>query len=416
MPESNTAPGPNTPQRRLTTKGLIILLALLSAFVPLSTDLYLPALPRMSDHFNAPANLINLTLVLFFVFYSAGTLVWGPLSDKYGRRPMLLVGLSIYVVASILCANAWDVYSLIFFRILQAVGGSTGGTVATAIVKDVFDGRRRESVLALVQSMVLISPAVAPVLGAALLQVTSWRGIFWSLALIGLAAVAGSVAFEETCVQRNKGPVFDSILRLGHVLQNRRFTSLVLLFSLGSISSMAFISSSSYIYVDGFRVSEQVYSYYFTFNAIALISGPILYLQLARWFRREQIISASFIATIVSGFFVLTLGSLQPWIFALALLPASFAGSCSRPPSANLMLEQQRQDTGSASSVMGCWGLLMGSLGIFIISFDWVNPIQVLGVIQIVIGLTSVILWPIINRRIRPIQIGDHVAFAGTEE
>jgi DHA1 family bicyclomycin/chloramphenicol resistance-like MFS transporter len=173
-------------QKYLGSKGLIVLIALLSAFVPLSTDLYLPALPGMSRYFNASADLINLTLIGFFVFYSFGTLFWGPLSDKYGRKPILLIGLSLYVAASILCANAWNVYSLILFRILQAVGGSAAGAIAMAMVKEVFEGRRRESVLALVQSMVLISPALAPVLGAFLLGFTSWRGVFWILAGIGV--------------------------------------------------------------------------------------------------------------------------------------------------------------------------------------------------------------------------------------
>lgn len=416
MPTKNTGAGMIIEQKRLGEKGLIALLALLSAFVPLSTDLYLPALPGMSEQFGASPDLINLTLVLFFVFYSAGTLVWGPLSDKYGRKPTLLAGLTIYIVASVLCANARDVYALILFRILQAVGGSTAGTVATAIVKDSFDGSRRESILAVVQSMVLISPAVAPVLGAILLQVTSWQGIFWTLAGIGLVACAGTVLFQETCVDKNTGPLLDTVGRLGRVLQNRRFTALLIVFSLGSISTMAFIASSSYIYMDGFGVSAQVYSYYFMLNAIALILGPLTYLRLARRFRREWIITACFGMIAVSGVLVLLLGNLQPWVFALALLPASFAGSCVRPPGANLMLEQQRQDTGSAASLMGSVGLLMGSLGMFIISLGTLNTILMLGILQIVIGLCCLALWTRVRRRILLIPMQERVEFAPAKE
>ena len=271
----------------------------------------------MSRHFNALPSEINLTLTLFFVVYSIGTLVWGPLCDKYGRRPVLLVGLSVYVVASMLCATAWDVYALIAFRVLQAAGGSTAGTCATAIVKDVYAGRRREAVLALVQSMVLISPAAAPVLGAIMLQLTSWRGVFWVLAGIGVIALAGSLLFEETIPERSPVSVLRTFTRLGKVLENRRFTSLLVIFSLFSVASLAFITSSSYIYVDGFGLSERAYSYYFTLNALGLISGPMLYMRLSRHFSRGSIIIGCMATLVASGLLVAGLGQLQPWLFTI---------------------------------------------------------------------------------------------------
>ncbi len=130
--------------------------------VPLSTDLYLPALPGMALYFGVSADLANLTLILFFVFFGAGTLFWGPLSDRYGRRPVLLAALSIYTAASLGCAASGDIHQLIAFRIFQAVGGSGAFAVATAMVKDVYESKRREPILAMVQSMVLISPVGGP--------------------------------------------------------------------------------------------------------------------------------------------------------------------------------------------------------------------------------------------------------------
>ena len=135
-------------QRYLGGRGLIALLAVLSAFVPLSTDLYLPALPRMGDYFGVSSALTNLTLVLFFIFFSLGMLFWGPMSDKYGRRRVLLVGLSLYVLASAGCAVSWDIYMLIAFRVLQALGGSAASAVATAMIRT-STRRRRESVLSI---------------------------------------------------------------------------------------------------------------------------------------------------------------------------------------------------------------------------------------------------------------------------
>lgn len=379
----------------LGSKGLMILIALLSAFVPLSTDLYLPALPGMSSFFHVTADRINLTLTAFFVVYSLGTLIWGPLSDRYGRKPILVIGLSTYVLASILCAFAWDINVLIACRILQAAGGSAAGAVATAVVKDVYSGRQRETVLALVQAMVLISPAVAPVLGAFLLGFTTWRGVFWVLALIGILALVGSLLLEETISLRTTGMLLSSLGRLGKVLENRGFRNLLALFSIGSVSSMAFIASSTYIYQDGFHVSGQVYSFYFALNALGFIAGPLIFLRISSRVHSETIIRAGFFIVAVSGLLVCLLGSLQPWVFALCILPASIANNALRPPSANLMLEQQKGDSGSVSAVMGCVGMLMGSLGMQIISLHWSSTIIALGSMMVTTATLSLLFWPL---------------------
>jgi DHA1 family bicyclomycin/chloramphenicol resistance-like MFS transporter len=385
-----------TKQKFLGANGLVILIALLSAFVPLSTDLYLPALPGMSAYFNVGADRINLTLTVFFIFYALGTLVWGPLSDHYGRKPILVSGLILYVISSALCASMWSIDGLILCRIFQAIGGSAAGAVATAIVKDVYSGKKRMSVLAIVQSMVLISPALAPVLGAFLLKVMSWRGVFWTLTGIGVLALFGSLLFEESIAQRSSGVLLSSLGRLGGVLQNRGFTILLLLFSLGSISSLAFITSSTYIYQDGFHLSGQMYSYYFAFNAFGMIAGPMIYLWLAPRFHAENIIRVCFVIIAASGLLVCFLGNLQPWVFALCILPASAAGSCLRPPAAHMMLEQQQGDTGAVSSLMGCVGLLAGSLGMELISLPWGNLILALGIMTISTAAVSLIAWPFV--------------------
>ena len=337
--------GLNPGQKFLGSKGLIAFIALLSAFVPLSTDLYLPALPIMTKYFHAPQTLTNLTLTLFFIFFSVGTLFWGPLSDKYGRKPVLLIGLSLYFVAGALCAVSPNIHLLIVFRVLQALGGSAGSAVAMAIVKDVYSGRQRESVLALVQSMVVIAPAVAPVLGALLLKFTSWKGIFVTFAVIGLIAVAGASAFEETSTRLKVGTIMQTLGRLGVVLKNPAFTLLLILFSLANIAGMAFISSSTYIYQEGFKLSGEVYSYYFALNAVGMLLGPVLYIWLSGFFRRQFIINICFAVMAASGLLVCIFGSTKPCIFALSLLPATISLSCIRPPSALLMLEQQKSDS-----------------------------------------------------------------------
>ena len=123
----------------------LVVLALISAFPPLSTDLYLPALPHMIETLHTSQSQVNLTLSAFFIFFAGGLLFWGPLSENYGRKPVLTIGLFIYIAASILCAYAPNVGRLIGWRILQAFGGSAATAVATAMVKDMYDGRERET-------------------------------------------------------------------------------------------------------------------------------------------------------------------------------------------------------------------------------------------------------------------------------
>lgn len=385
----------NTRQKYLGDRGLIALIVLLSAFVPISTDLYLPALPGMSDYFQVSGDLTNLTLILFFIFFSLGMLIWGPLSDKYGRRPVLLAGLVLYIAASAACALSGNIWILIVARVLQAIGGSAAFAVATAIVKDVYTGKRQESVLALVQAMVVIAPAVAPVLGAFMLPYTSWRGIFWTLALIGVVSLACGLMLEETVPACFTGTMVQSVRRLGAVLKNRSFAALLVVFSLTMVTLLAFVAASSYIFEQGFGLSEQTYSFYFALNALGLLSGPFIYLWLCRHFRRSPIIIFSFIVMIAGGLLVCLFGTAGPLIFSLALLPAAIMGSCVRTPGTFLMLDQQSEDTGSAAALINSAGLILGTVGMVLVSLD-TTSVLLIGVLNVIIGAACLIGWLLI--------------------
>ena len=163
------------PAYSLGRKALIVYLAFLSAFTPLSTDLFLPALPIMADYFQAAPGLTNLTLMGFMFSFALSMLIWGPLSDKYGRRPVILSGLALYLTSSVLCALSTDIWTLIAGRVVQAVGSGAVSAVAMAITKDVFKGRTMENVLTTIQTMMLIAPMIAPVLGGFLLAFISWH-------------------------------------------------------------------------------------------------------------------------------------------------------------------------------------------------------------------------------------------------
>lgn len=383
----------NQKQTYFTDKTMPVLLAFISAFPPLSTDMYLPALPQMVTVFETSPSQINLTLSLFFAFFAAGLLIWGPLSEKYGRKPILSAGLVIYIISSFLCAVSGSITELIVFRVFQAIGGAAATAVATAMVKDLYDGKKREHVLAAVMAMVIIAPVLAPMIGAFVLKFTSWRAVFWILAGIGGLALAAGSLLDETLSHQYQGSAFRSMGRLGVVMKNPGFSSLIGIFSMAPVSMMGFIAASSYIYIQKFGLSEQAYSFYFALNAVSAMMGPLLYMRISRYFSPHAIISTCFPLLGLSGLLVITLGQLSPWIFALTMMPATMSITLMRPPSANLMLEQQQKDTGSASSLINFFGMFMGSMGVFIISLGGNDLIWILGIMQMTIGLFGGGLW-----------------------
>jgi len=386
-------------QKYLGEKGFIVFIAFLGAFIPLSTDVYLPALPRMVESLNTTTSMVNLTLVFFFIFYAGATLFWGPLSDKYGRKPILLVGLSIYTIASILCIFSPNVYMLIVCRILQSIGCGSATAVSTAIIKDLYRGQKRVRILAIVQTISTTSPVVSPVIGAFILSFLSWRGVFVVLAIIGIISLIGSFAMEETIETHTEGNIFKAIGRLGVVARNKSFMSLLLMFSLLNIAFMSFISGSSYIYVNGFGVSEKVYSYYFAANAMFLLIGPMVYIQLSRFIHYKTIITGAYIVTIISGILLITIGNTSPTVFCLSLIPASLCGNILGPPRTNLMIEQVEGDIGSASSLMGCIFTLFGSIGMMLISTDAINKVVLMGAMYFIVGIISLVAWVILYKK-----------------
>ncbi len=399
-------------QKYLGKKGLVLFLTALTAFPVLSTDLYLPALPGMTAYFGVPEYQTNLTLTLFFVVFAVAVLVWGPLSDRYGRKPILLVGLSCFVLGGALCSVASNVFQLMGFRILQALGTGAASTVATAIVKDVYRGRRREVIIAVIQTMIVISPAVAPVIGALILKFTSWRGTFVAQALLGLLVLAGTFVFRETLTDRLTGNPLASLKRLGFVLRNRTFVHLLLIFSLLNMAGMAFIASSSYIYQVTFGVSSQVYSYYFALFAVSMAAGAQVYVWISRHFSRTAIVTACFVVIGVSGLLILVVGPLGPWPFILALLPMPLAFSCMRPPATYLMLSLHEGDAGSVAALTGAAHMVLGAVGMQVVSLEVWGRIEMLGTMTLVLAVVTGSLWLALGRR--PAQaegsrVDDHI-------
>ena len=288
------------------------------------------------------------SVVSFFFFFAVGILLFGPVSDKYGRRKILLLGIVLYTLASGLCAFAGSIYSLIAYRIVQALGAGGMVAVSMAVVKDAFYGTTKNRVLALVQAMAVIAPMVAPVIGA----FVSWRGTFGVLIATGAVNLAASFFFEETLSEseRYKGSFWSTFGRLAVVGKNVGFTGVLTVFSLLAAPYMAYVAVSSYVYVQYFGLSEQVYSYFFAANSFFAVVGPFLYMKLIGIVSPRQFTYGCFIFTVVAAAALLTVGSISPWWFLIAFLPVTIMESAARPFSTAILLDQQKTDIGSAAS------------------------------------------------------------------
>lgn len=316
-------------QKFLGKNGLIVFITLMNMFIPLSTDLYLPALPTMSTYFGVSSALTNLTLVSFFFFYAVGTLFWGPMSDKYGRKKVLIVGTILYVAASAVCAASAHVYMMIAARIVQGIGAGAITAVSMALIKDCFQGKQRETILAIVQSVAGLAPMIAPVLGAVLLQFTDWRGSFVVLTAVGAVCLLLAFLYQETLSdeERYEGTVLGSLGRLVTVGKNMGFLVPCLIFSLYNLAFMGYIAMSSYIYVEYFGLSEQVYSYFFAANAALSMVGPILYVRFMTGFNKKKFAMICFALYAVCGAAIVLIGHASPFLFWIGFAPFSLIGT-----------------------------------------------------------------------------------------
>ena len=183
-------------QKYLRKAGLLALITVTGMAPPLSTDMYLPSLPKMADYFGAATVVVNMTMVAFFISMAVGMLVLGPLSDRYGRKKTLIASLLLYMLASVMCAVTASIYFLIFMRIVQGIGAGGMVSLSIAIIKDCFEGQTRATALAVVQSMSVIAPIAAPVIGALIIQVSTWRTVFFVLTAIAAACLAATFLFD----------------------------------------------------------------------------------------------------------------------------------------------------------------------------------------------------------------------------
>jgi DHA1 family bicyclomycin/chloramphenicol resistance-like MFS transporter len=379
---------------------LILLLSLLTAFPPLATDMYLPALPTLVRIWNQPLYLVNLTLVIFFAVYCIFILIYGPLSDKYGRKPPLIAGISIYIVSCFLCAVSFNVYMLIFARIFQAAGAASAATIALAIAKDRFPPSKRERVLSYIAVIIALAPMLAPMIGSLVLIYFTWHWIFVVQAVFGIISIIFVFFMKESNLNKKNVSLTKLTTGFGSVIKNKNFSVLVICFSMLCLPIFAFIAASSYIYITVFNISETMFSVYFGFNAVAVMAGSITCARFGYKIGTFQLINTGILGGVFGGILMLLKIFQGPFQFLIPMAVISYTFGLSRPPSNNLILEQVTEDTGTASSLMIFSYFILGALSIAAVSLGWSDKITYIGALASICGLVSFILWCFIKPKL----------------
>ena len=382
-------------QKHLKKTGLIALVTVLGMTPPLSTDMYMPSLPKMAEYFGAPAALVNMTMVMFFISMSVGMLLMGPLSDRSGRKKILILSLALYAASSVGCAITTSVYLLILMRIIQGIGAGGMVSLSIAIIKDCFEGQTRATALAVVQSMSVIAPIAAPVIGALIIQVSTWRTVFLVLAAISAACLITTFFFEESIHEDeiNEGGVLDSIKRIGVVGRNINFTAFLLTVSLYSAPFMAYLAVASYVYEDYFGLLPTTFSIFFAINALTSVFGPLIYMRINSNAPPKATMWVLLITGFAAAAAMLLFGHFSPVAFLATMIPFSVVNSYMRPYSTNLLLDQIQGDTGSASALLNFMHTLLGSIGMFIGSLPWGSYISGIGITMLGFMVLALVAW-----------------------
>ena len=255
----------------------VILLGAMSAMPPFATDLALPALTTIAHSLHTSAGMSGLTISLFMAGFATTPLIYGPVSDRYGRKPVLVGGLSVFAVASLLCAVAPSITTLLIARLLEGAGAGAGITMAFAIVRDLFSGSAARTRLSMVTVVINTAPVIAPTLGAVILTFAGWRAIYGALAAIGLLVVFASLfGYEESRDPKTIGSPGSLVSGYRRLLQNRSCVGHFLIFGFGFGSAFAYISGSSLVVISLYHATPTEYGLLFACTALGIVFGAAL--------------------------------------------------------------------------------------------------------------------------------------------
>ena len=362
--------------------------------------MYTPAVPSLPGYFNTTEQMVNLTLMGFFLVMTVASLLFGPVSDRIGRKPILVGSLIVYTAGGVMCSLAPSIGLLIVARLVQALGAGALMAVSMALVKDCFIEERREQMIAIIQVLSVVGPVIAPLIGGFLLSFFDWHASFVALAILGFCCLVLAVLFEESLPEneRSTGGIGSTLNGLVKVGRNRSFMTLLVMVALYNVAFNAYLAVASYIYVDFFGTTPQGYTYFFAVTAAFTALGPIIWLKASKKVTPRSFTHVMIALGIASALALLAFGTSSVFAFCGALILFATIQSAIRPYTTNVLLSLQQNDTGAASSLINFTISILGVIGMNVIMLGWPNYIVGIGAIMLVSACLSLVLWVVLLR------------------
>ena len=379
---------------------LVAEIVVLGMFAPISIDLYLPALGEMVEFFGTTESVLNMTIYMFMFSMALGVLLLGPVSDKYGRRNVLVPSLVLYASMSLCCSFATSVESLILFRVLQAFGAGGGLATSFALVRDCFQGSERSRILAINSAIGVLGPVVSPSVGTVIIEAIDWQATFWIPALVALAClVIGLLIPGDIPSERYSGSIIGSVRSLLPILGNLDFTRLTLMMTTLSLPVLGYVAVSSYIYQDGFGVSRTEYSLYLAAVMIIGVMGMMVLRKVRDRVGNRGILVVFMSLLALTCLLLVTVSGNGPLFFMLAMAPVVIVSSSVRAIGFDILMSQDVGKSGAVSSILNFTTYIFGTLGMVIASMPWDDYIHGVALCAFGVLVLYVVLWSTIRIR-----------------
>ncbi|MEB0264057.1 multidrug effflux MFS transporter, partial [Mucilaginibacter sp. 10I4] len=347
---------------------LILILGSLTALAPFSIDMYLPGFPDIAKSLHTSTENVALSLSSFFIGISAGQLLYGPLLDKYGRKPPLYFGLALYIVASIGCYFSASIEMLIAMRFIQAIGGCAASVASITMVRDIFPVKDNAKVFALLILVLGASPMIAPTVGGYVTTAFGWQLIFLILAVIAVLISLAVIFFlpesykPDPTYSLKPKPIINGFIT---VIKTPQFYTYAISGGVAFSGLFAYISSSPLVFMEVFNVSSKVYGWIFAILSVGFIGSSQVNSLLVKKYKSAQIVNAALIAmVIISALFVV--GSVQNILGLVGTIAMIFLVLCcvgiTSPNTSALALAPFEKNAGTASALLGAFQMCIGSV------------------------------------------------------
>ncbi len=337
---------------------LIIILALMSSIAPLSTDMYLPALSHVEQSFQTNSFLTQLSIASFFIAFALGQLIYGPLSDIFGRKIPALVGIFFFIVSSLFCVIIDDIYAFIALRFFEALGGCAGVVIARAIVNDLFEIKEAAGIFALMMVFSSLAPMLSPTFGGILLEYFSWHSIFATLFALGILLflmILFGLKESAPHLKNKKFSHHEAMKSYKFVLSDKRFLVYILCASFALAAMFAYITGSSFVFTQFFGLSEQKFALLFGANALGFVICANINARLVLKYESEKILAKALMIMFISTVILLVNAFFHPnfLLFGLSIFTSIAMLGFITPNTTTLAMARFKEHSGTASAVLG---------------------------------------------------------------